>query len=81
MRINSKMINMEIKVWECPKKTCKFRWVPRVNKPKECPNCKHRFTADWGLKPKSTIVVVKSADDLRKLKEEIAKWNDKDRWL
>ncbi len=25
----------------CP--YCNYEWVPRVSKPKECPNCKKRF--------------------------------------
>lgn len=71
---------MKIKVFECPKQTCRFRWIPRVNVPKECPNCKHRFTADWGLKPKMTVHEIKSKEELLKLKEEIRLWNEKGRW-
>ena len=58
------------------------RWTPRVktHDPKECPNCKHRFSADWGLKLKCDVVTVKSKEELLKLREDIAKWNEKLRW-
>ena len=71
---------MKVKLFECPKPTCRYRWVPRVDKPKECPNCKHRFSADWGLEPKVKVVEVCSKDEFRKLKADILKWNDEDRW-
>jgi len=48
--------------------------------PKECPNCKHRFTADWGLKPKMVVKQVKSKEELSQLKEEVKRWNEKGRW-
>jgi len=71
---------VKILVVECPKKTCRFRWRPRVDSPKECPNCKHRFTADWGLKPKTTVYEIKSREEFLKLLEEIKKWNEQGRW-
>jgi len=71
---------VKVKVFECPKATCRYRWIPRVNIPKECPNCKHRFVADWGLKPKVLIAQVKSKQEFLKLKREIAQWNEKGRW-
>lgn len=74
---------MKIKVCECPKSTCRYRWIPRVrsHEPKECPNCKHRFMADWGLKLKCELVTVKSKEELQKLRDDIAKWNEKGRWV
>lgn len=71
---------MKVKLYECPRKLCRYRWLPRVNTPKECPNCKHRFTAAWGLKPKLRTVTVKSKDELLALKEQTKRWNDEDRW-
>lgn len=71
---------MKIRVLECPRKTCKYRWVPRVDMPKECPNCKHRFSADWGLEPKSKLVTVKSREELKKLRSDITEWNERGRW-
>lgn len=71
---------MEIRVYECPKEGCRYRWVPRVESPKECPNCKHRFTADWGLKPKVSVVKVHSKEEKRALLDKIKKWNEKGRW-
>ena len=53
--------------------------IERARAPKECPNCKHRFMADWGLKPKLKICEIKSKDELRQLKDTITKWNEKDR--
>ena len=32
----AKTVSLEVKV--CPK--CKYEWISRVNKPKECPRCK-----------------------------------------
>jgi hypothetical protein len=71
---------VKVEVFECPKPTCRYRWLPRVPKPKECPNCKHRFSADWGLKPKVKVVEVHSKEELRKLRADLDKWNEKDRW-
>jgi hypothetical protein len=72
---------MKVKVCECPKNLCRFRWIPRVEYvPKECPNCKHRFSADWGLPIKCTEVTVQSREDLLKLRADIREWNDKLRW-
>ena len=71
---------MKVKLFECPKPNCRYRWIPRVDKPKECPNCKHRFSADWGLKLKVKVVEIHSKEELRKLKADILKWNEQDRW-
>jgi len=73
---------MKVKVCECPKTTCRYRWIPRVTgrDPKECPNCKHRFTANWGLELKCEMVSVKSKEELLKLRGDIVKWNEKLRW-
>ena len=71
---------MKIEVVECPRRTCRYRWMPRVNKPKECPNCKHRFAADWGEEPILVVHQVKSKDDLLRLRRELKQWNEKGRW-
>lgn len=72
---------VQIKVCECPKSTCRYRWIPRVSgEPKECPNCKHRFVATWGLPLKCSVASVDSMDALKKLRSEIAEWNAKGRW-
>lgn len=71
---------MEVKVCECPVGTCKYRWKSRVRHPKECPNCKHRFDATWGLKLKCWAVKIANVDDLNKLKKELDDWNAKGRF-
>ena len=73
---------MEVKVCECPKPLCRYRWIPRVvnAEPKECPACKHRFTASWGLKVKCWNQKISSMDDLKQIKREIREWNDKVRF-
>jgi hypothetical protein len=73
---------MKIKICECPKSTCRYRWIPRVRDrdPKECPNCKHRFIATWGLPLKCEVVGVGSMAELKKLRADIAEWNERGRW-
>ena len=71
---------MEIVICECPVETCRYRWRNRVRHPKECPNCKHRFEASWGLKLRCYKVTVKSREDLQKLKADLEAWNFKGRW-
>ena len=71
---------MEIVVCECPVETCRYRWRNRVKNPKECPNCKHRFEAAWGLKLRCYKVIIKSREELQKLKADLEAWNSKGRW-
>jgi len=73
---------MKVKIYECPRLNCLYRWIPRVkdHDPKECPNCKHRFFADWGDKLKCSEVEYHSKEELQKIRREIIEWNEKGRW-
>jgi len=71
---------MDVTVCECPKPLCRYRWIPRVLNPKECPECKYRFGTSLELKLDCKVVKVRSREELGKLKKAIKQWNDKDRF-
>jgi len=84
---------MEIRVCECQKPLCRYRWIPRVgNKygvsmdepapdPKECPSCKHQFNGcTWSVKAKCWTATVNNMNELKTLKEAIKKWNHEERF-
>ena len=49
---------------KCKCKKCKHEWIPRVENPKECPECKSR---EWNEEDK--IIVTK--EDEEKVKERL----------
>jgi hypothetical protein len=71
---------MKETICECPRPKCHYRWIPRVQNPKECPDCKHRFSAIWGDKLKRTEVKFHSKEELLKIRRDIEEWNEKGRW-
>jgi hypothetical protein len=79
---------MEIRVCECQKQQCHYRWIPRtgnkygvsetvpVAEPKECPCCKHQFSGySWSVKAKCWTETVNNVTELKTLKASIKKWN------
>ena len=78
-------ITMEIRVCECQKPLCHYRWIPRtktVTEPIECPSCKHQFNSrTWSIKAKCWIETVNNVDELKKLKQSIKKWNYEGRFI
>ena len=71
----------EVKVLECTNPLCRYRWITRVDKPKACPECKRRLTGYRMPNPTLKIVEVDSTEELRNLKIDINKWNEKTRWI
>lgn len=75
-------ITMEIRICECQKPLCRYRWIPRVkdSEPKECPSCKHQFSGcTWSTKAKCWSVTVDSMKEYISLKASIKKWNQEER--
>ncbi len=80
---------MDVRVCECQKPLCRYRWIPRTVKlkedsyrePKECPSCKLQFSGcSWSIKAKCWVETVNNMEEYKKLKTSIKKWNKEERF-
>lgn len=61
-----------VRVSECP--ICNYKWLLRVENPKECSQCKRRFGGN--LKPKIEIKEFKTSEEWTAFKKAVDNWNN-----